>query len=64
MMTRRTLLGASKWAFRDLRRELDTDWLIFVMAEGVWWCWAGVGVVAVEDQIGVVWALGDVPLRN
>jgi hypothetical protein len=32
MFTRRTLLGAPKWAFRDLRRELARAELILVMA--------------------------------
>jgi hypothetical protein len=38
IMTRRTLDGAPKCAFRDLRRELDTEVLIFVMAEASLWC--------------------------
>lgn len=38
MMTRRTLLGALKCAFRDLRRELATiDWTLVIFAVG----WAG-----------------------
>jgi hypothetical protein len=33
MMTRRTLLGALKCAFRDLRRELATiDWTLVIVA--------------------------------
>lgn len=33
MMTRRTLLGALKCAFRDLRRELATiDWTLVIFA--------------------------------
>jgi hypothetical protein len=33
MMTRRTLLGALKCAFRDLRRELATmDWTFVIFA--------------------------------
>lgn len=31
MITRRTLLGAPKCAFRDLRRELETEFLILVI---------------------------------
>jgi hypothetical protein len=32
MTTRRTLLGAPKWAFRDLRRELATDcWTLVIV---------------------------------
>jgi len=37
MLTRRTLLGAPKWAFRDLRRELERDVLILTMVSA-WWC--------------------------
>lgn len=36
MMTRRTLLGALKCAFRDLRRELATiDWTLAIVAVDV-----------------------------
>ena len=35
MMLRRMLLGAPKWAFRDLRRELARAVLTLVIVEGV-----------------------------
>jgi len=36
MMTRRTLLGALKCAFRDLRRELATCAWTFAIVAGCW----------------------------
>ena len=43
-MTRRTLLGALKCAFRELRRELDT--ILAIFAAG----WAGDGLVEREEM--------------
>lgn len=51
-MTRRTLLGALKCAFRELRRELDT--ILAIFAAGL----AGDGVSRTRSEVAIERSLG------
>ena len=54
-MTRRTLLGALKCAFRDLRRELATiDWTLVIFAVDVAGCRVSRQSSCRNHKIGVV----------
>jgi hypothetical protein len=55
MMTRRTLLGALKCAFRDLRRELATiDWTLVIFAVELAGCRVSRQSSCRDRKIGVV----------